>query len=145
MKTLTVRQPWAWAIARGHKNVENRGWTTTHRGPLAIHAALRPDDNGDDALRFIRDTVRAAAGQLPARLADDQPYCDGGVVLAVVTLVDVCTASTHQPDAAYNVACQCGPWAQPGQVHWMLANAHRLAEPFPARGRLSLWDCELPA
>jgi len=24
MKALTIRQPWAWAIARGHKNVENR-------------------------------------------------------------------------------------------------------------------------
>ena len=36
MKTLTVRQPWAWAIARGHKPVENRGWSTDHHGPLPV-------------------------------------------------------------------------------------------------------------
>lgn len=147
MKTLTVRQPWAWAIARGHKNVENRGWSTTHRGPLAIHAALRPDDAGVDALRFVRDTVRAADGRLPARLADDAPYCDGGVLLAVVELVDVCRASLDADAVTcdYNTVCDCGPWAQPGQAHWKLANARVLAEPIPARGHLSLWDCEVSA
>lgn len=61
MKTLAVRQPWAWAIARGHKNVENRGWVTPHRGPLAIHAGLRPDDDGVGALRFIRRPERIEA------------------------------------------------------------------------------------
>lgn len=27
MKSLTVKQPWAWAIVAGHKRVENRSWT----------------------------------------------------------------------------------------------------------------------
>ena len=142
MKALTVRQPWAWAIARGHKPIENRGWSTPHRGPLAIHSALRPDDEGEDALRFVRDTVRAAGGQLPARLADDAPYCIGGLVLAVVDLTDICTRSQHQHFAAYDLACDCGPWAQPGQAHWRLIRPRVLAEPVAARGRLSLWDCE---
>jgi ASCH domain len=44
MKALSVRQPWAWLIIAGHKDVENRSWTTTYRGPLLIHAARRPDD-----------------------------------------------------------------------------------------------------
>jgi ASCH domain len=39
MKALTIRQPWAWAIAEGHKTIENRTWNTNHRGLFYIHAA----------------------------------------------------------------------------------------------------------
>jgi hypothetical protein len=38
MKALVIRQPWAWAIAAGHKPVENRAIRTSYRGPLAIVA-----------------------------------------------------------------------------------------------------------
>lgn len=40
MKVLTISQPWAWAVASGVKRLENRSWTTKHRGPLLIHAGL---------------------------------------------------------------------------------------------------------
>ncbi|QTF59120.1 ASCH domain-containing protein [Stutzerimonas frequens] len=39
MKALSIRQPWAWLIVRGHKPLENRSWATSYRGPLLIHAA----------------------------------------------------------------------------------------------------------
>lgn len=39
MKALTVRQPWAWLLVNGVKDVENRSWITKHRGPLLVHAA----------------------------------------------------------------------------------------------------------
>lgn len=140
MKSLTVRQPWAWAIARGHKTIENRGWSTPHRGPLAIHAALSWDGDPTGALRTVRDTTRVAGRQLPACLDDDAPYGDVGLVLAVVDVTDVCTASRQHP----TVVCDCGPWARPMSVHWQLTNARALREPFPATGRLGLWNCEVP-
>lgn len=37
MKALTICQPYAAAIAKGLKPVENR-WATAYRGPLLIHA-----------------------------------------------------------------------------------------------------------
>lgn len=37
MYALSVRSPWAEAIASGDKRVENRSKRTHHRGPLAIH------------------------------------------------------------------------------------------------------------
>lgn len=46
MKCLTVKQPWAEAIVRGIKDVENRSWPTNHRGLLLIHAGLSVDWNG---------------------------------------------------------------------------------------------------
>jgi hypothetical protein len=38
MKVLSIRQPWAWLIVNGHKDVENRSWETFYRGPILIHA-----------------------------------------------------------------------------------------------------------
>ncbi|QDT02214.1 ASCH domain protein [Rubripirellula lacrimiformis] len=39
IRCLSVRQPWAWGICAGIKTVENRTWTTQHRGRIAIHAS----------------------------------------------------------------------------------------------------------
>lgn len=39
MKALTLHQPWASLIALGVKTIETRSWSTSYRGPLAIHAA----------------------------------------------------------------------------------------------------------
>ena len=49
-RALTLRQPWAWAVAAGHKDVENRTWQTPHRGWLAIHAGGEWADSGAVAL-----------------------------------------------------------------------------------------------
>jgi hypothetical protein len=35
---LSVRQPWAWLIVNGFKDIENRVWSTSFFGPLLIHA-----------------------------------------------------------------------------------------------------------
>ena len=36
---LSIRQPWAWAILHAGKDIENRSWSTSFRGPVCIHAA----------------------------------------------------------------------------------------------------------
>lgn len=41
MPVLTLWQPWASLIALGAKTIETRGWSTSHRGRIAIHAAGR--------------------------------------------------------------------------------------------------------
>jgi hypothetical protein len=35
---LSIRQPWAWLIVNGFKDLENRSWSTAFRGPVWIHA-----------------------------------------------------------------------------------------------------------
>lgn len=136
---LTVRQPWTWAIAKGYKPIENRGWTTPHRGPLAIHAAKRWDDDAGGALRFVVHTLRAQGSPVPNALQEELPLSGTGLVVAVVDLVDICSAGLDGEE------CECGLWAADGQAHWQLANACPLAEPVPAKGRLGLWDIELEA
>jgi len=39
MKAITLWQPWASLIACGAKKYETRSWSTSYRGPIAIHAA----------------------------------------------------------------------------------------------------------
>jgi hypothetical protein len=40
LRALSIRQPWAWLIVNGVKDIENRSFRTRHRDPLVIHAGL---------------------------------------------------------------------------------------------------------
>lgn len=42
-KALSIRQPFAWLIVNGFKNVENRKWSTLFRGRVFIHAGKAMD------------------------------------------------------------------------------------------------------
>jgi hypothetical protein len=125
LPALTVRQPWADAIAYAGKTPENRGWQTGYRGPLPVHAGQRWDPAGEAAVRRL---LGPAGAGLLARARRRL-----GVVVAVVDLVDV-----HEDRGG----C-CGPWAA-GRWHWTLADPRPLVVPAPARGRLGLWPWTPP-
>ncbi|HJT87971.1 MAG TPA: ASCH domain-containing protein [Bryobacteraceae bacterium] len=61
MKVLTIRQPWAWLIVNGYKDIENRSWATHYRGPLLIQASAslpsRKDLEGARAFARKRGVV----------------------------------------------------------------------------------------
>jgi hypothetical protein len=38
LPVLSIRQPWAWMIVHGGKDIENRNWPTKFRGRFLIHA-----------------------------------------------------------------------------------------------------------
>ncbi len=48
MKALSIRQPWAWLIVNGYKDVENRTWDCprTFHPPerIYVHAGLKPSN-----------------------------------------------------------------------------------------------------
>lgn len=48
MKAISVKNPWAWAIIYGGKDIENRTWKTNFRGRVFIHAGLNADKNAPD-------------------------------------------------------------------------------------------------
>ncbi|MGW3563568.1 hypothetical protein ACWDSL_06645 [Streptomyces sp. NPDC000941] len=43
IRALTIRQPWAAAIAHADKRVEKRVWPTAYRGPVLFHSAKTID------------------------------------------------------------------------------------------------------
>lgn len=53
MRTLSIRQPWAWLIVHGYKRIENRSWGTQIRGDFLVHAGLTFDHEG---YCWVRDT-----------------------------------------------------------------------------------------
>jgi hypothetical protein len=59
IRTLTVRQPWAWAIMQGVKDVENRSQPTRIRGTIALHAAAT--NPADDAIDEVEQQGLGAA------------------------------------------------------------------------------------
>ena len=110
---LSVRQPWAWCIVNGHKDVENRTWATQHRGDLLIHAGQVFDQEG---LLWVRQRF--------PRLALPEHFPLGGVVGSCQLLN--CTQASSSP-------WFMGPYAF---VLWG-------AKPMPLvplRGRLGLWE-----
>ena len=44
---LSIRQPWAWLIVNGWKDIENRSWPTRFRGSVLIHAGKSPMDEDE--------------------------------------------------------------------------------------------------
>ena len=130
MRAVSVRQPWAWAIARGHQPVLNRAADTGYRGPVAIYASFRVDLES-----FESDVVRQAASAVwdPA----DPAAAIGGIV-AVVSLAGVCAV------AASGAPCGCGEWARPGAYHWRLADPRPLRWPVLAVGQAGLWELAPP-
>lgn len=64
MKALSIRQPWAWLIVAGHKDIENRDWQTHYRGDVLIHAGKLLDKGAHDALCAGRHPVTGKPSKL---------------------------------------------------------------------------------
>jgi hypothetical protein len=45
VKALSIRQPWAWLIIHGGKDIENRSWKTNYRGRFLVHAGKNFDSD----------------------------------------------------------------------------------------------------
>ena len=89
MKALSIRQPWAWLIAHGHKDVENRTWKTEFRGPFLIHAgATMTRADYEACVIFIADM--RTSWRLPAY---DILRAQCGGIVGQAEIVDCVTAS----------------------------------------------------
>ncbi|MFF4607786.1 hypothetical protein ACFY12_34235 [Streptomyces sp. NPDC001339] len=114
IRALTVRQPWAAAIAYADKSVENRTWTTPYRGTLLLHSSKSID--------------RAANRHAPMAAIVRGLQLDLGAVIAVARITDV-----HEDDG------ECTAWSHSGHHHWVLDDVTPLPLPVPWKGALQLW------
>lgn len=136
MKAISLHQPWATLIALGLKNYETRGWATTHRGPLAIHAA-----------KMIPAYARATFEELPFQRVfnaygftlDDLPT---GCVLCIANLT-FCYRTETAGRSVKQMERDFGNWT-PGRYAWKLERVRRF-DPIPARGAQALWAWAPPA
>jgi len=126
-KALSLREPWASLIAYGPKRIETRSWRTNYRGPLYIHASLGRIDQSDP---HIRELLELLPGWEPAY----------GLVLCKCLLTDCLPMDGAFLSALSDpVERLCGEYA-PGRFAWMIQDVQPLDMPFPAKGRLGLWN-----
>ena len=120
-KTLSIRQPWAWLITHGHKDIENRTWPTSYIGPLLIHAA-----KGMELDEYFQcaNLARSLGVEIPTAASLER----GGIV-GIGDLID-CVSTHHSP------------WFF-GPVGFVLTEARPLPF-FQCRGQLGLFDVEIP-
>lgn len=112
---LSIRQPWAYLIINLpdeiRKDIENRTWSTNHRGELFIHASATVEKEVYKDFRM--------RGYVP-----DMSEIKTGGIIGKVELVEVVTE--HK-----------SPWFE-GPFGFVLKNAEKV--PFtPIRGNLNVW------
>jgi len=165
MKGLTLTQPWATLVAIGAKSIETRSWSTSYRGPIAIHAAKgfpkwASETCGDDPFRTELQKAGVTFRAQPVRHWYHSPYpyrLDGGLpigaIVAVATLVEVVLTGDMQnrighggkvflgARGTWDLTAQEGAFGDfaPGRYAWMLGHVIRLPEPIPCKGELGLW------
>ena len=121
IKCVSVREPFAWAIIHGGKDVENRTWPTNHRGLLAIHASMQLHPyQAEGDIRFDAWTTKTKFDKKE----------NLGKIVGLVTIIDC---------VPYDI-CE-SEWREewPGAFCWILEKPMPI-DPIPWTGRLGLFD-----
>ncbi len=127
LKCLSVWQPWAHLLASGVKDIENREWSTSYRGPVLIHAGARLDrdcfnTDGNLAEYPLGEMMRSLGLDIPER----QSLYPIKSIIGIATLVDVVTRSSSI-------------WFR-GTYGFVFIDAKPFKKPVPYSGALRLFD-----
>lgn len=128
VKALSIRQPWAWAIAHAGKDIENRNWHMGYRGVLAIHAAKGMTDNEYESFNFFFDNEigERFVDENVRRYVPRKKELIRGAIIAVCRAIECC----HEMKSA---------WYQgPHGLH--LVDVFSLPEPISCNGKLGFFE-----
>ena len=147
MKALTIKQPYATAIAVGIKQFETRSWETKYRGEIAIHAGKSGEMLKHEA---------CSPEQLGVESYEDLPY---GAIVATAELIGCWEIPDHphinlsEMKEGEMIGLQVGKstiflssteiWMgdyTQGRYAWQLANVKKLDEPIFVKGQQGLWE-----
>lgn len=148
-RALSIKEPWAYLIAAGFKEVENRRQKFGFRGRVAIHASAGIDllrrwhDEDDSFAEEICDLHPRIYSALDDPRTDERCIFAPGHIIGSVEILDCIDydALTDSPRvfAPYGkVLVPRAVWAQ-GPHCLILADARRYRYPVPAKGKLGLW------
>lgn len=144
MKSLTIMQPWASAIAFGFKTYETRSRKTNHRGPIAIHAGKTYNQEimewpeiafGLPWTDHLKMPVSRMWGH-PSEL--DFPL---GAIVAVAELDDCLLMDDALINEQSSQELSLGHW-EPGRYAYRLNNVKLLPNPISIGGKQGLWNWE---
>jgi hypothetical protein len=151
---ISVRQPWAWAIIHGGKDVEKRSrvavWRRAEGQRVAIHAGLTLSERGAQDDRIIeaaehRVMVDGATLDGDAAVIAFGAYSLGNVTRGAI----IGTAHCYDVHQAERGCCD-SPWAEytyrdayghtvRNDIAHLILDDPQPCEPIPCRGALGLW------
>lgn len=149
MKIISLWQPWATLIAYGFKSIETRGWESSYRGVIAIHAAKK----WNESLKAIclTEPFRTCLSAAGYNNADDLPR---GFVVAKAELKYIFYIFQPTNGQIDLTDCDIKRWGatherefgdySPGRFGWVLADIERYFIPIPSNGKQGLWEWQEP-
>lgn len=134
VKAISLWQPWASLWAAGIKINETRSRPTSHRGLLAVHAALKRDRLGPIVYSDV--PVMRTAGKL-ALSYSNLPF---GAIVGVVEITHCFPTGAFDWDP---LECKLGNFA-PGRFAWRAENARLFKDPIPCKGLQGFFNVDIP-
>ena len=143
IRAISIRQPWAWAVAQGWKTIENRSRGTGYRGVLAIHAPKRVNTEDENHLFHLvaehlkrhpesdPDRAEHLAGN-PGAVAREYEADQAAGTSAIVGIARIVDVIREEPDG------DSALWYN-GDVGLVLEDARALIDPVRTAGALGLW------
>ncbi len=129
---LSIRQPWAFLICKGYKDIENRDWRVPSLRLFAlpkriyIHAGLKPDEDAvsQAGWMWIKERLTTKTfGEIYGYTWKE--LLTFGAIIGEVDITDCVTDSES-------------PWFE-GEYGFTLANAVLYENPIPCRGQLGFF------
>jgi hypothetical protein len=147
MKVITDKQPWAFLIVEGIKDIENRTWKCPEKyigQRVLIHAGL------DISLTNMFPTSFMSIDQCARIIQPDVDYklidSKWRICGAIIGSVEIVDCVINHPSI----------WAEKTEIstawggieviigkpiyNWVLANPIKFPTPIPAKGKLGFWD-----
>jgi hypothetical protein len=125
MKTLSVKQPWAWLLVTGVKDIENRSWYTSYRGPILIHASKKVDHRSLTDHR-LSEKIHEAFRSADVKLSD----LPRGAIIGKVDLLNCVTHSDSE-------------WFE-GEFGFQVCPME-IFKPIERKGRLMIYNEDIPS
>ncbi len=150
MKALSIKQPWAWLICAGYKDIENREWRigrNPRHGPYStrdvdnftiplperiyVHAGKLPEITKDTIASILRilNNRQVAEFMLPLGVFSPLQAFALGAIIGEVDIVDCVTESLS-------------PWFV-GKYGFVLTNPILYKKPIPCRGKLGFFEPDI--
>ena len=135
MKAISIKQPWAYLICSGIKDVENRNWKCPQKyigQRILIHASAKPTVKGnciscwmtEDQYKFI--TLNISSGKRLNDICFLEHYSS-----AIIGSVKIVDCVVNHPSV----------WAEKGVFNWVLSEPILYENPIEnVKGKLSFWE-----
>lgn len=143
IKAITLWQPYASAIAWGFKRYETRGWPTSHRGPIAIHAAMKCDRTIGHMVSDVCTLVPEFRDAMRGNKRNPYSNMDFGAVVAIAEITDCMLTDALIYNEAIGATEKAFGDYSPGRYAWRLENI-RAIKPIPVSGAQGFWQWVMP-